>query len=1747
MARIELNIVALGDFKQVQSQIAQLRTQVNLLNKEIGGTTLGSDLSRQLNNLQSQFKSTMLSTGQFTEQTVKLRTETEKFGQSLVTGKLRLSDYYNIIRSRSSDATKSVQALAVEQVKLNNSIVSADPLKKGVFSVYTPTKINEMAKATEIAAMKQNLYNIAVQQGSQKLIDFGKNTQWAGRQLTVGLSLPVAMFGRSAMQVFQQVNDELVRMQKVYGTGLVQPTAAAIQLITKQVTGLAVELAKTWGVAAKDTASMAADLAAVGLQGTNLLGATREAMRLQKLGEMDTQTAMQTTISLQNVYKLNTQQLSGAINFLNAVENQTSTSLQDLAAGIPKVGPIVQQLGGSFKDTAVMMVAMKEAGIPAAQSANAIKSALASLINPSKNASDAFAKYNINLASIATTTQGNPIKMIEMLQKSMAGLAPLAKAQLIEKLFGKFQEARISALISNLGSLNSQTKIAFDLANASESQLAGVAANEMKVATESTTGKFKRAIETLKADLLPAGEKIMEIATKLLDFGNSVSKVFSSLPGPIKSGLGILLAAGALAGPIIMLTGLMANFVGYIVKTAFNIKNLITGTKTFGQLFTPEIIASRNAAELFGNKILEDVGSVDLLNSAIGRLTIGLEGMVAAMNVDTGAGIAAIAAQIPETIPTNLPTRIGILSQVTREEAIKAFGSRQKVGEARVSKPTSGAYIPLELSGMNTPMSHGGVQSSEYIAAMTQLTGETQNEAKMFRTTYTKYFAAIGKMTNSSKEQLITQENIDKILAQINSEYKAELLEMQRMYDLTGEEQYLLTDINNPLAQIAQKVIRMNAELSADPAAFTRMFNEWNVASSKSHPTGKTSGGTNTMYIQDPTWGKQKILLSVKGDKTMLLHSMNEEFLIFRDNFIKNLRATYKEAGLVLDETLVTEMSASLRKAAGIAERTGEDIGRAIELGIAKGLVKQGVTTEEIAKMDLTAMGESLIPIAEREGMKSGQAFAIAMERTMIAPSTASAMSIASPARGIKNKLGKMGSMGSSMGIGMGAMMAAPYVGKIGGGNNAIAGAAGSALGAVGMVSMAGMFLEPEVMGPLMGVVAAGALAYSGIKRLMEIEKQHQAEAKATFAASSDAASFFGNKIVDLTTTMNNYNASFASSAGSSITQNATELQSFITMVKSLQSDNPLSLLIANLKGLSNTKDIEKIAQEFVTMQLAIGNIKPEQAQKFLDLILGSSGHSALIGSVLPTVKTQLKAITTSLNSAAGNTQQFNQALGSMLGLLGNSSTLVDFNGILDAIVKSLGNGSAAVDKLLSYYRSIGDIASTNVLESLKSLGFNPKEIGAIQKAANAGAQLEYKSKDSLLKQANDYLQLHKDDLKTTTAINSALTSTNNTLSIQNDKNIAKAKSLQLQKDSTDKQLKQQKDITSELQKQQDYRLTQSDLDNQIRVAQASGDFLKASLLMQQKNVNASKYSSTNAQDTLQSKSDALGIQIAALKDIIDTNKTKIDANVQALTDNTAAVNANTLVKGGITDLPKPGSPTAPHQIDSSTLYGPGSKGLNAKIGAAVPTSSNKDVQQIIANLGYDLQSTGLDWHMSSSAMRLDVKALAKAFGYTKKGDFFTLSGKNNSELYEFEVIDDKGNIQLEGRGKTGQVWSTAIGKFIDPVKKSIGGHVTGPGSWTSDSIPAMLSNGEYVANSSAVSKYGVSFMDSINNKSYNPSFPNPAVNSSIPSGSGTIGSTYNITVNAGSNASADDIAKTVISTIKRQNAMTSTMRSVHT
>jgi len=618
--KIVTNVVATSDFsgliadvQRTTSALSKLQAELSLSNKA---------LAAQAGQIQKSFGETLRSTGQFTTHFVTVGSEVETFGKKLDAGKLKLGDYFRTWQTHTKTSGGLIRDLAKQQVALQNAIVqplgkAADGMMK--FNVHVANGIDETVSKTALARKELQIYNKVIQDGGVQLINWGKNTQWAGRQLTVGLTVPLAAFGAASAKAFREADQELVRLQKVYG-GLAETSSQELAKVRKDVSDTARELAGMYGASFKDTIALAADIAATGKQGNELLKSTREATRLSILGEVDRQEAMKATLAIQSAFKQNTEELTESINFLNAVENQTSTSLADLVEAIPKAGPVVKALGGDVQDLALYLTAMREGGVNASEGANALKSALASIINPTKVAKEQFLGFGIDLEGIVNKNAGNLTQTILSIQSALDALDPLKKSQAIEQLFGKFQFARMNALFENLGKQGSQTLQVLDLMKASSQDLANVAGRELAQITESASGQYKRAIESLKASLAGLGEQFLEIGTFFIKIVDGVIKFATKLPDPVKNLLGLLGGITALAGPLIMLTGVFANFIGYVIKGIGHLRALGRGGEGF-KLLTPQILAAEQAGSLIEQTFYSDAQAAKILSAALANLS----------------------------------------------------------------------------------------------------------------------------------------------------------------------------------------------------------------------------------------------------------------------------------------------------------------------------------------------------------------------------------------------------------------------------------------------------------------------------------------------------------------------------------------------------------------------------------------------------------------------------------------------------------------------------------------------------------------------------------------------------------------------------------------------------------------------------------------------------------------------------------------------------------------------------------------------------------------------------------------------------------------------------------------------------------------------------------------------------------------------------------------------------------------------
>jgi TP901 family phage tail tape measure protein len=546
----------------------------------------GAAASAAASNMQNNLINTINQTGKFSASIKTIASTTEAFTTSLEKNKLSMGQYFKFAGGASKTfgkffktemdtidkvARERVKTLQTQYIKLGRDASGA---LKSIAIRPLALDMEDLGTKTAIAAQKQQLMNQLLKQGSTNLLNFGKNTQWAGRQLMVGFTIPLAMVGTAAAKTFMKMEEQAIKFKRVYGDSMT-PTAEA-DLMVKQIRDLATEFTK-YGVAAEKTMELAATAAAAGKQGLELTAQVREANRLAVLGQVEQQDALSTTISITNAFGIAADQLAKKIDFLNAVENQTVTSIEDLTIAVPKAGPVVKQLGGDVEDLAFFLTAMKEGGINASEGANALKSGLAALINPTGKAADMLASFGINVKGIVEANKGDVKGLVVDFAKALDTLDPLSRARAIEQLFGKFQFSRLSTLFQNVIAEGTQASRVLELTGRSAADLAALSSKELGTVAASSMFKFQKAVEELKMALAPIGEIFLKLITPLLEFGSKVLENFNKLDAGAKNFIvGLIGVVGGLGPVLIMTFGLLANGIANIIKGFMLVRNIFT-------------------------------------------------------------------------------------------------------------------------------------------------------------------------------------------------------------------------------------------------------------------------------------------------------------------------------------------------------------------------------------------------------------------------------------------------------------------------------------------------------------------------------------------------------------------------------------------------------------------------------------------------------------------------------------------------------------------------------------------------------------------------------------------------------------------------------------------------------------------------------------------------------------------------------------------------------------------------------------------------------------------------------------------------------------------------------------------------------------------------------------------------------------------------------------------------------------------
>lgn len=404
-----------------------------------------------------------------------------------------------------------------------------------------------------------------------------------------------------------------------------------------------------------------------------LNGAADATVALAAAGGIELPQAATIAANAMNMFSLEASEMGNVADVLAGVANTSASDVAGIGQSLSQAGAVANLAGLSFRDTAIAIGEMADAGITGSDAGTSIKTMLNNLIPVTDKQQRKFeeldlitydlAKANKVLAAeglkpeksmnavrsslekyIDKMGEGNKgtmankraqdqllsnagamrnmffdqagnVKNLHGLQKtlgdSLKGLTREQKLSTLETLFGA-DAMRASAILSLAGA-EGYDKFSKAVSKVSAAEVAKIRLNNLSGATEAFRGSMETAMITIGSVFLPIITKIVQGATWLVN-------IFNSLPGPIKTAIAVfaliastgMLVVGMILALLPVILSMIANFL--LMRSLSYVFTFFRSLIAALRAGTLSMAVTRAAAATTGNSFL-NLGKKALLGS----------------------------------------------------------------------------------------------------------------------------------------------------------------------------------------------------------------------------------------------------------------------------------------------------------------------------------------------------------------------------------------------------------------------------------------------------------------------------------------------------------------------------------------------------------------------------------------------------------------------------------------------------------------------------------------------------------------------------------------------------------------------------------------------------------------------------------------------------------------------------------------------------------------------------------------------------------------------------------------------------------------------------------------------------------------------------------------------------------------------------------------------------------------------------
>lgn len=395
----------------------------------------------------------------------------------------------------------------------------------------------------------------ALNTASGKLQSFGKKVTAVGQNLSMKLTLPLAIAGGAAIKMASDFDKSMTQIKTLVGIA-----SDEVDKMGKA----AIEMAKHTGISAKDAADALFFITSAGLRGSDAMDVLEQSLKASAVGLGEAKVVADLATSALNAYGIENLSAAQATDVLTASIREGKLQADSLSQSMGTVLPIASQLGVKFSEVGATFAAMSRTGTDAAVAATQIRGVLFALLKPTEQAKKTLLEFGLSAAE---------------LRKKIKEDGLLSTLKLLTKTFGDNEEAQgkvfantraLSGVLDLMGNNLASTEKIYSRMN----NTVGITAGAFTELEKSASFKLDKSLNDLSVAFSEIGGVLLQTFLPLIQDISSLlvtlSNKFQSLNPTVQKAIVIFTALVAAAGPLLIIIGSMSSGIA-LVSSGFAI------------------------------------------------------------------------------------------------------------------------------------------------------------------------------------------------------------------------------------------------------------------------------------------------------------------------------------------------------------------------------------------------------------------------------------------------------------------------------------------------------------------------------------------------------------------------------------------------------------------------------------------------------------------------------------------------------------------------------------------------------------------------------------------------------------------------------------------------------------------------------------------------------------------------------------------------------------------------------------------------------------------------------------------------------------------------------------------------------------------------------------------------------------------------------------------------------------------------